>query len=127
MSPGEEETMLEDHFVVPAAAQRLRACVLGAHLDEHYSLLVELDYTPSTIRHKLWVLSSLARWMTERGLDVADLDEGRVEEFLDVHRRRGRSCRGFASTALLLLERSGPRASSQRPSPRTTTRRRSQW
>ena len=33
-----------------------------------------------------------------------DLDERRVDEFVDARRRRGRSCRGFRSTVLQLLE-----------------------
>lgn len=95
--------MLEDHFVVPAAAQRLRSCVLGAHLDEFCSLLVDLGYEATTIRHKLWVLSSLANWLTNEHLTVVDLDERRVDEFLNVRRRRGRTCRGFRLTGLQLL------------------------
>lgn len=97
--------MLEDFFVVPAAAQRVRSCVLGAHLDDFCSLLVDLGYAVPTIRHKLWVVTGLARWMAQEQLAVVDLDEGRVDKFIAVRRRRGRSCRGFHSTTLLLLER----------------------
>ncbi len=96
--------MLEDFFVVPAAAKRLRSCVFGAHLDEFCSFLLEGGYAVPTIRHKLWVLSDLARWMTNEHLAVVDLDEQRVDEFLEVRRRRGRSCRGFGTTALQLIE-----------------------
>lgn len=96
--------MLEDFFVVPAAARRLRSCVFGAHLDEFCSFLVECGYAVPTIRYKLWVLSDLARWMTNEHLAVVDLDEQRVDEFLEVKRRRGRSCRGFRTTALQLIE-----------------------
>jgi len=53
--------MLEDFFTVPAAAQRLRSCVLGAHLDEFCSLLVDLGYRAPTIRHKLWIVTGLLR------------------------------------------------------------------
>jgi site-specific recombinase XerD len=96
--------MLEEFFVVPAAAKRLRSCVFGAHLDEFCSSLVDDGYAASTIRHKLWVLSDLARWLTNQHLAIVDLDEQRVDEFLEVRRRRGRSCRGFRSTALQLIE-----------------------
>lgn len=96
--------MLEEFFVVPAAAKRLRSCVLGAHLDEFCSFLVEGGYAVPTIRHKLWVLSGLARWMTNKQLAIVDLNELRVDEFLEARRRRGRSCRGFRTTALQLLE-----------------------
>lgn len=96
--------MLEEFFVVPAAAKRLRSCAFGAHLDEFCSFLVDGGYAEPTIRHKLWVLSDLARWIAHEHLAVGDLDEQRVDEFLEVRRRRGRSCRGFRSTALQLIE-----------------------
>lgn len=96
--------MLEDFFVVPAAAQGLRSCVLGSHLDTFSAGLADLGYQRPTIRHKLWVVSGLTRWMTAKHLAVVDLDEGRVDEFLDARRRSGRTCRGFRPTVLLLLE-----------------------
>ncbi len=96
--------MLEEFFVVPAATKRLRSCVLGSHLDEFCSYLVESGYAVPTVRHKLRVLSDLARWMTNQHLAVVDLDEQRVDEYLEVKRRRGRSCRGFRTTALQLIE-----------------------
>jgi site-specific recombinase XerD len=96
--------MLEDFFAVPAAAQRLRSCVLGSHLDTFCARLADLGYERPTIRHKLWIVSGLTRWMTEKHLAVGDLDERRVGEFVDARRRRGRTCRGFRLTVLALLE-----------------------
>ncbi len=96
--------MLEDHFIVPDAAKTLRSCVLGDHLNQFCSVLIHLGYKPSTIRHKLWELSGLARWMEDELLAVVELDEQRVDDFLDLRRRSGRTCRGFRSTALLLIE-----------------------
>jgi len=96
--------MLEDFFVVPAAAQRLRSCSFGVHLDAFCARLSDLGYRRPTIRDKLWVVTDLTRWMAEEHLAVGDLDARRVDEFLDARRRRGRTCRGFRPTVLLLLE-----------------------
>ena len=96
--------MLEDFFVVPAAVQRLRSSLLGAHLDEFCSALVDLGHPAQTIRDKLGVVSGLARWMAMRRLAIIDLDEQRVDEFLDDRRRRRLGSRGFRTTALLLLQ-----------------------
>ena len=96
--------MLEVRFVVPASAQRLRSCVFGDYLDEFFSSLIELGYRAASVRHKLWVLSDLAHWMANVHLGLAELDERRVEEYIDLRRRRGRTCRGFRSTGLLLIE-----------------------
>lgn len=95
--------MLED-LSVPATAQRLRSCVLGSHLDVFCAGLDDLGYSRPTIRHKLWVVGDLTRWMTAKHMAVVDLDEGRVGEFLDARRRRGRTYRGFRTTLLMLLE-----------------------
>jgi site-specific recombinase XerD len=95
--------MLEDFFVVPAAVQRLRSCVLGAHLDAFCARLADAGYRRTTIRHKLWALTGLTRWMTAAHLAVVDLNEQRADEFLEARRRR-RTCRGLRRTVLLLLE-----------------------
>jgi site-specific recombinase XerD len=95
--------MLEDFFVVPAAAQRLRSSLIGAHLDDFCSALVDLGHPVLTIRHKLWVVSALARWMDKQHLAIIDLDEQRIDEYLDYRRRRGLGHRGFRTTALLLV------------------------
>jgi len=91
--------MLEDFFVVPAAAQRLRSSLFGEHLDEFCSVLVDRGYAPRTVRLKLWTVAGLARWLARRLLSITDLDERRVDEFLDERRRR----RGARETVLCLL------------------------
>jgi site-specific recombinase XerD len=96
--------MLEDFFVVPAAAERLRSCILGTYLDAFCKRLVDLGYRSKSVRHKLRVVASLTRWMADGHLTVVDLNEQRAEEFLDARRRLGRSYRGFHRTLLLLLE-----------------------
>lgn len=93
--------MLEDFFVVPAAAQRLRSSLFGEHLDRFASLLVARGYAPQTIRMKLWTVAELARWLAKRHLSITDLDERRVDEFLGLRRRLRR--RGARETALCLL------------------------
>jgi hypothetical protein len=57
----------------------LRSSLLGAHLDEFCSALVDVGHPIQTIRHKLWVVSGLARWMAKQHLAIIDFDErGRV-------------------------------------------------
>lgn len=95
--------MLEDLFDL-AAAQRLRCGTLGTHLDAFSERLKDLGYRGPTIRHKLWVVTELTRWMADEDVVVAELDERRGDEFLEVRRRRGRTCRGFRRTVFQLLE-----------------------
>jgi site-specific recombinase XerD len=94
--------MLED-FISAAAAQWLRASMLGEHVETFCARLDDLGYRPTTIRHKLWTVSILARWLADRGAVITDLDERCVGEFLDARRAHGRTCRGVRETALMLL------------------------
>jgi site-specific recombinase XerD len=94
----------EDGFARPAAAQRLRSCVFGRHLDAFCAKLAETGYKRLTIRQKLWQVTGLARWMRRSRLALGHLDERSIERFVDARRQRGRTCLGFRATALLLLE-----------------------
>jgi len=95
--------MLEE-YVGPAAARRLQSCVYGDHAEAFCAQLVELGYTWATIRHKLWTVSCVSRWMAAKQLRIAEFDERRVQEYWGARRRRGRTCRGLRATLLLLLE-----------------------
>ena len=95
--------MLEDLFV-PSAAQRLRCGAVGTHLDAFCERLKGLGYRGPTIRHKVWVVTELTRWMADEHVAVAELDERHGDEFLNARRRRGHTCRGFRRTMLQLLE-----------------------
>ena len=99
--------MLEDFFVVRAAAQRLRSTLFGGHLDEFCSELVDRGYAPRTIRLKLWTVAALARWLEKRHLSITDLDERRVHEFLGVRRWRRRGARETVFTLLEQLRAGG--------------------
>lgn len=89
--------------VVPSPAPRLRSCVPGLDLAALGMWLADLGYGSATIQRKLAITACLTRWMAKESCAVADLDERRVEAFLDARRRHGRSCRGYRYTAVLLL------------------------
>jgi integrase len=95
--------MLKD-FVGPAATRRLQSWIPGDHTESFCVRLVELGYAHTTIRHKLWTVSIAARWMVSKQLSMVELSERRIEQFRDMRRRRGRTCRGLCATLLLLLE-----------------------
>lgn len=96
--------MLEDFFLVPVAAQRLRGGALGVHLDGFCAQLVELGYRRSTIRHTLWVVGRLTAWMASARVSVCDLDERRMEQFVDASRRGGWTWRRLRRSLRVLLE-----------------------
>jgi len=96
--------MVEDFFVRPAAAQRLRSCAFSDHLDAFCARLSGLGYPPATIRYKLWVVDTLARAMAAAHVAVIDLDDRYVSRFIADRRRRGRTWWGFRKTVSQLIE-----------------------
>jgi site-specific recombinase XerD len=66
-------------------------------------LLSDRGYRGQTIREKLWTVARLARWMAARRLEVVDLDERRVDEFVKAQHRGGRHRRGLRPTLLQWL------------------------
>jgi site-specific recombinase XerD len=66
--------------------------------------LVERGFRPGAVADRLGQFRALSRWLSARGLPVADLDPERVEGFLDARRAAG--CRSYvaASSARLPLE-----------------------
>ena len=94
--------MLEELFD-PVAAERLRSCLCGAHVDPLCALLLELGYARPTIREKLRTVGRLSRWMAAKHRAIADLNEQCMEEFVDTERHDDRYRRGVYSTALQLL------------------------
>lgn len=59
---------------------------LGPFVEGYRSRLLSLGYTPGTVGGQLKVLGQLGRWMQVAGLDAADLNEARIEQFLSVRR-----------------------------------------
>jgi hypothetical protein len=80
---------------------RRRPGRLGAYVEGYRSRLLSLGHTPGTVRGQLRLLGQLGRWMTEVGIEPAELDTARVEAFIAARRTEGHrrvpSMRSFAS------------------------------
>lgn len=61
---------------------------LGSFVEGYRARLLELGYTPGTVRGMLKVLGQLGRWMDDEGVESGRLDLAAVEAFL-VARRTG--------------------------------------
>lgn len=55
---------------------------LGPHVDGYRARLLELGYTPGTVKHKLNELAHLGRWMASEGMDVGQLNNEVIAAFL---------------------------------------------
>jgi site-specific recombinase XerD len=96
--------MLDWYLKDEAAVQRMRALPVGAHLDAFAAVLCALGYPRHSVRDRLWTLAALGRWLTRRGLSVADLRPAIVATFLRSPAQHARVQRGAPVTLRLFLE-----------------------
>ena len=55
---------------------------LGLFVEGYRVRLLELGYTPGTVRGMLRVLGQLGRWMASEGLEPGEFDAAAIEAFL---------------------------------------------
>ena len=65
---------------------------LEVHAEGFAAMLAGRGYTVSSTRNQLRVLASLSRWLAAEEVSPDELDEGRVEAFLQFRRDRGYTC-----------------------------------
>jgi site-specific recombinase XerD len=62
---------------------------LGPFVEGYRVWLLELGYTPETVRGMLKVLGQLGRWMASKGLEAGQVDEAAIGAFLACRRAGG--------------------------------------
>lgn len=90
-------------FVGSETARVLLAGPLGDQVAGFVDVLISAGYQPASVSAKVLVVAQLGRWLGRRGLEVHDLVEGRVREFVRWRRRRYRAHRGAQETVIQLL------------------------
>ena len=74
---------------------------MGPFIDGFRARLLELGYTPGTVRNELKLVGQLGLWMESEGIEVSQLTKDLIEEFISARRAAGRrkvpTIRGFAS------------------------------
>jgi site-specific recombinase XerD len=71
------------------AGTRRKPGRIGPHVDGFQAWLLELGYTPGTVRNMLKVVGQLGRWMENVDLDASGLDVTSVAAFVRTLRDRG--------------------------------------
>jgi site-specific recombinase XerD len=84
-------------------AQGPRAGSLRVHIPPFAAALADRGYAKSTSKEQVRLAAEFGRWLDQKGVLIAVLDEGRVAEFLAHRRRRGRATRNHRTTLRLLL------------------------
>jgi hypothetical protein len=68
---------------------RTKAGRLGPFVEGYRVRMLELGYTPGTVRNQLKVLGQLGRWMEGEGVELGGLDTAAVEAFRAARRAGG--------------------------------------
>ena len=74
--------MIDPSCPNPALVQQLYAGPLGAHIDTFSERLLAQGYASSTPKYAMRLLADLSAWLQQQSLAVDDVDEPRVEDFL---------------------------------------------
>jgi site-specific recombinase XerD len=81
--------MVSEFFVNPKVIARLQAGPLGPHVGGFAEAMKVAGHPSSVVRIYIRTVARLSRWMKRRRLEVLDLCEARVEEFLrPIERKR---------------------------------------
>jgi site-specific recombinase XerD len=90
---------------------------LGPFVEGYRGRLLELGYTPETVRGMLRVLGQLGRWMASGGVEPGQIDDAAIEAFLAGRRACGRQVptAGELRPLLRYLREVGVVAADERP------------
>jgi len=68
---------------------RRKPGAMGPFINEFEERLLDLGYTPSTVRNTLKAVGQLGRWMNVKGLDASQLNSASILEFVGAACREG--------------------------------------
>ncbi|MBA3005933.1 MAG: site-specific integrase [Proteobacteria bacterium] len=94
------ECFSNDHVI----AEHLKKNVLASQIATFLAFVSDLGYSPSTIRTKLELLSSLTRWIQKNDVNIFHIDENITNRFLSESGRKGACRRGDQKTLRCFLD-----------------------
>jgi site-specific recombinase XerD len=82
--------MIEHFYSTPSKILQFRTGPFGSYIDGFVESLSNQGYSSSVVKQKIKEVGMLGRWMAWQQDDLRLLDEGRIVEFLEYRRRKGR-------------------------------------
>jgi hypothetical protein len=78
-------------FIDPSLLQRLRVGPLALYFDAYLEQIEREGFLPSSVPMQMYAIASFSKWLENRRLDLHEIDEVSVEQFLkrDADVRRG--------------------------------------
>jgi site-specific recombinase XerD len=94
---------MEELFVRPRAQIRMHDGPLGGHIDAYIDSLAAKGYSRDSRRRSAWLVGDFSRWLDQRGIAAAAVNEDVVDAFLRGRKRRRAPRVEDRSTLLRLL------------------------
>lgn len=94
---------MEELFVRPRAQMRMHDGPLGGHIDAYIDSLAAKGYSRDSRRRSAWLVGDFSRWLDQRGIAAAAVNEDVVDAFLRGRKRRRAPRVEDRSTLLRLL------------------------
>jgi site-specific recombinase XerD len=94
-------------FVDPHLLQRLRVGPLAPYLDAYLKQIEHDGFLPSSVPMQMYAIARFSKWLRDRQLDLAHVDEATVERFLQrdsniVHSSESASLRRLLAISLMM-------------------------
>ena len=77
---------------------------LAPHLNKFVSLLFEQGYTKSTMHRKQWLVGKLSQWLSQQSLRIEELNDQKMDQFMELQRIKEAVRRGDRATLRLLIQ-----------------------
>lgn len=74
--------MTHHFFPSPEVLERLYAGPLSDHIDRFVRQLLDQGYATKTVQEKIRLVADLSRWLERKQIEVKDLDEQRINEYI---------------------------------------------
>jgi len=77
---------------------------LSPYLKAFPVIFYEQGYTEITIRRKQWLIGKFNQWLSQQTFRILELNEQKIDQFIEFHGIKGATRRGDRATLILLLQ-----------------------
>lgn len=98
--------MLEQIFKSQSVIQKLRCGILGKYIDDFATFFIAQGYSQKTFRTRFGLISKLNIWLQTQQLKLNELNEQKINEFIEYRRKTTRNFtrKGDGKTLHILIE-----------------------
>jgi len=77
---------------------------LASHLNTFVSILIEQGYSKASMDRKQWLIGKLSQWFSQQSLRIEELNEQKMDQFIEFQGVKGATRQGDRATLRSLLQ-----------------------